>query len=231
MHIPDGYLSPETIVVTYAAAIPFWRVAGRRLRARLNFGGSSLAMAGAASAFMFVVQMFNVPVLGGTTGHALGSAGIAIVFGPWFAVAATSVTLLVQALMFGDGGITAFAANVLIMAVIAPFVGYWTYKRLSGRFRSVAGRLVTAGLAGYVGINAAALSTALLLGAQFYFFRAGGRPLYAPFPLTLAVPGIMAGHLFVFGPLEGFVSIAVVALAGQEGWQEFGSAAGDGDDV
>lgn len=218
MHIPDGYLSPETVVVTYAVAIPFWRAAGRTLRERLNYGGSSLAMAGAASAFMFVVMMFNLPMAGGTTGHALGSAGVAIVFGPWFAVAATSVTVLVQALMFGDGGITSFAANVLVMAVIAPFVASWTHSLLSRRLRSVAGRLVSAGFAAYVGINVAALSAALLLGAQFYLFRAGGQPLYAPLPLTVTVPAVAVSHLLVFGFVEVFVTVAIVALAGQEGW-------------
>lgn len=220
MHIPDGYLSPETVVATYAAAIPFWRAAGRRLRAGLSAGRPSLAMSAAASAFIFVIQMFNVPVLGGTTGHALGSGGIAIVFGPWVAVAATSVTLLVQALLFGDGGVTSFAANVLVMGVVAPFTSYWTSRLIKGRLRGRADDLVSAGLAGYVGINTAALSAALLLSAQFHLFTAGGRPLYAPFPLSLTLPAMMTEHLLVFGLIEVFVTVAIVSLSGQEGWHE-----------
>lgn len=72
--------------------------------------------------------MFNLPIPGGTTAHAVGGTLLAVLIGPWAACLALTVTLLLQALLFGDGGILAFGANALNMAVIMPFVGYACYR-------------------------------------------------------------------------------------------------------
>ena len=81
MHIPDGYLGPQTYVAAYVAAAPFWAVASRKLRDSLRLRQVPLLALGAA--FSFIVMMFNVPIVGGSTGHAVGSALIAIILGPW----------------------------------------------------------------------------------------------------------------------------------------------------
>ncbi len=86
-----------------------------------------------AAAFSFVIMMFNVPVPGGSSGHAVGSALVAIILGPWAAVVTTSVALLIQCLVFGDGGITAFGANCFNMGTVIPFVGYFLYKMIAGK--------------------------------------------------------------------------------------------------
>src|SRR5438046_2806128 len=120
MHIPDGYLGPRTFVFCYAAAAPFWWRAWRSLRNRLRtFEVPHIAL---ASAFVFVLMMFNIPVPGGTSGHAVGASLLAIVFGVWPAILAVSFALLAQALLFGDGGVTAYGANCLNMAVIQTLI-------------------------------------------------------------------------------------------------------------
>ncbi|MGE5708452.1 MAG: energy-coupling factor ABC transporter permease, partial [Bacteroidota bacterium] len=122
MHIPDGYLSPQTTLPTFALMASFWGVGLRRLRSSLRLRQIPLLALGAA--FSFVLMMFNIPIPGGTTGHAVGGVLVAILLGPWAASIAVSLALIVQALLFGDGGITAIGANCLTMGVVMPFVGY-----------------------------------------------------------------------------------------------------------
>ena len=97
MHIPDGYLSPATCGTFYAAMTPVWITAGRRVRKIVKNRYVPLVAIGAAYAFL--VMMFNVPIPDGTTAHAVGAVLIAIVLGPWAAVIAVSIALLIQALV------------------------------------------------------------------------------------------------------------------------------------
>jgi len=105
MHIPDGYLSPQTYVPLTAVVVPFWVVAVRKMRKTLQT--RQIPLLALAGAFSFVVMMFNFPIPGGSTGHAVGATLIAILLGPWAAVVSVSIALIIQALVFGDGGITA----------------------------------------------------------------------------------------------------------------------------
>jgi cobalt/nickel transport system permease protein len=210
MHIPDGYLSPETAGVMYAAAISFWYRAAQKARALLT--GRSVPLAALFAALSFVVMMFNVPLPGGTTGHAVGSVLAAIVLGPWIAGLAVSVALVVQALFFGDGGILALGANAFNMAIAMPFVGSVAYRLLSGHapVRSRR-RVVAAAAAGYVALNVAALLAALELGVQPVLFRdSTGHALYFPYGLRVAIPAMMIGHLTLAGVAEAIVTGLVV---------------------
>jgi len=111
--------------------------------------------------FSFVIMMFNVPIPGGSTGHAVGGVLAAILLGPWAAMIAITVALVVQALLFGDGGITAIGANCFNMAVVIPFIGYYTFRLIAGSDPTASSRrAIAAGVAGYIGINAAALLAA-----------------------------------------------------------------------
>src|SRR6266568_2945704 len=121
MHIPDGYLSPATCAVMYGAASPFWVLAVRRVRRVLN--DRSVPLLAVFAALAFAIMMFNIPVPGGTTAHAVGGTLIAIVLGPWAAVIGVSTALILQALFFGDGGITTIGANCFNMAIVLPLVG------------------------------------------------------------------------------------------------------------
>jgi cobalt/nickel transport system permease protein len=211
MHIPDGYLSPATCVATYAIVLPFWVVAFRRVQRQLHT--RLVPLLALFSAFSFVIMMFNLPLPGGTTGHAVGVALAAIVLGPWAAIVAISMALLIQALFFGDGGLTTYAANCLNMAVVGAFVAHWTYALIGGRSAPASPRrVVAAAVAGYLALNVAALATAIEFGVQPMFFHdADGTPLYAPYPLSIALPAMMIGHLGVAGIAELAVSAGVVA--------------------
>lgn len=210
MHIPDGYLSPTTCATLGAAMLPVWYRASAVIKKNLDAARIPFMAMGAV--FNFLVMMFNIPVPNGTTVHAAGSVIVAIVLGPWTAVIAGSVALLIQALIFGDGGILAFGANAFNIAFLMPFSGYYIYRMLAGK--AVPGsrrQLVAAGVAGYVGINVAALAAAIQFGLQpLLFTGADGTPLYCPYPLAIAVPAMMATHLTLAGAAEAVVTALVV---------------------
>ncbi len=212
MHIPDGYLGPATCAVLYAGAIPFWLGALRRLRAVLHT--RVVPRLSLFAAFSFVVMMFNLPLPGGTTGHAVGMALAAIVLGPSGAILAVTVALVIQALFFGDGGITAIGANSLNMAIVGSLVAYLVYRLLAaGAPLTSARRVVAAGIAGYVATNTAALCAAVELGLQPGLYHdATGAPLYCPYPLGVAVPAMMLGHLTIAGVAELILTGGVVAV-------------------
>jgi len=163
------------------------------------------------SAFAFALQMFNVPLPGGTTGHAVGATLLAIVLGPWGAVVGLSVVFLLQALFFGDGGILAYGANVFNMAIVMPLAGYGLYRILVSVFpRRPA---TAAAIASYIAIILAALFAAMELGLQpLLFHAADGTPLYAPYALKIALPAMLVPHLLVAGPIEALVTGLVVAF-------------------
>ena len=211
MHIPDGYLAPATCAVTYAAAVPFWIVASRRVGAMMQT--KAVPLIALVSAFCFVVMMFNVPLPGGTSGHAVGMGIAAIVLGPWPAIAAISIALLVQAVFFGDGGLTTFGANSLNMAVVGVLVAYAVYRLIAGNAVLTSRRRVVAGaMAGYVAINVAALCAGVEFGLQPVLFHdAAGAPLYAPYPMSIAVPAMLLGHLTFAGLAEALITGGLVA--------------------
>ncbi len=205
MHIPDGYLSPQTYIPLFGLAAAFWTVAARKMQVVLSH--QHIPYLAMAAAFSFLIQMFNIPIPGGTTGHAVGGAIIAILLGPWPAVLAISIVLIIQAIVFGDGGITAIGANCFNMAVLMPFASWWVFRLLKGREREGKRVLFAAFLAGYVGLTIAALATAVQFGIQPLIAQdAQGQPLYAPYPLSIAVPIMAVEHLLLFGVVEGLVT-------------------------
>jgi cobalt/nickel transport system permease protein len=212
MHIPDGYLSPATCAVMYAAAAPFWYTASRKVKEVLT--SKTVPLLSIFAAFSFTIMMFNAPVPDGTTAHAVGGTLLAIVLGPWAATIGVSIALLIQAIFFGDGGILAFGANCFNMAVVLPFVGYAVYRAISGNAPLTSSRRwIGAAIGGYVGINAAALCAAIEFGIQPALFHAAdGTPLYCPYGLSAAIPAMMFVHLTVAGLAEGVVTGGVVAF-------------------
>jgi cobalt/nickel transport system permease protein len=211
MHIPDGFLSPATAAVMYAASAPFWYRATKKLKTLLT--GRSVPLIALFAALSFVIMMFNVPLPFGTTGHAVGSVLAAIVLGPWAASLAVSVALIIQAFFFGDGGILAIGANAFNMAIAMPFVGFYVYRWLSGNAAITARRRIIAGaIAGYLAINVAALLTGIELGLQPMLFRdAAGHALYFPYGLQAAIPAMLIGHLTIAGAVEALATGLVLA--------------------
>ena len=210
MHIPDGYLGPATYGTLYGVMLPFWAAASWKLNRSLKARQAPYLAIGAA--FTFVIMMFNIPIIGGTTGHATGATLVAVLLGPWAAVIAVSVALIIQALLFGDGGVTAIGANCFNMAVAGVFVGYGIYRAVAAGSAPTARRRVIAGaIAAYVSLNVSALLAAIQLGLQPMLERStSGQPLYAPFPLNIAVPAMVLPHLVVFGFAEAAVTALVI---------------------
>lgn len=128
MHIPENYLSPQTCAVMGAIMVPVWYRAVKKVDVQIKLKKDTGTMLGISSSLSFLIMMFNLPVPGGTTAHAVGAVLIALLMGPWAATLSVSVALLLQACLFGDGGILAFGANAFSMAFVMPFVGYGVYK-------------------------------------------------------------------------------------------------------
>ena len=210
MHIPDGYLSPSTCAALYAAATPFWYAALKRTRRILNT--RTVPLVGLFASFCFVIMLFNLPLPGGTTGHAVGVGIASIVLGPWVSILAISIALLIQALFFGDGGITTFGANCFNMAIAGSLVGYAVYRLFARRAEiTSARRVLAAAIAGYSAINFAAFLAAVEFGMQpLLFHTSDGTPLYAPYPLNISIPAMMIGHLTFAGLAELAITAGVV---------------------
>ena len=209
MHIPDNYLSPQTDAVMAVAMVPVWVHCIKKVRATLD--REHMAFLGICAAFSFLLMMFNVPLPGGTTGHAVGGALIALLLGPEAAAIAVSVALALQALLFGDGGILSFGANCFNMAFVLPFAAAIVFRALNSRLHGKGwGTSVSAVVSGWVGLCLAALCAAIEFGIQpMLFTNASGAPLYCPFPLSVAIPAMLIPHMLVAGVIEGVATAAI----------------------
>lgn len=209
MHIPDNYLSPQTDAVMAVAMVPVWVHCIKKVRATLD--REHMAFLGICAAFSFLLMMFNVPLPGGTTGHAVGGALIALLLGPEAAAIAVSVALALQALLFGDGGILSFGANCFNMAFVLPFAAAIVFRALNSRLHGKGwGTSVSAIVSGWVGLCLAALCAAIEFGIQpMLFTNASGAPLYCPFPLSVAIPAMLIPHMLVAGVVEGVTTAAI----------------------
>jgi len=211
MHIPDNYLSPSTCAVMGAVMVPIWTRAVKKVKAEMT--KKKMPLMGIGAALSFLTMMFNIPLPGGTSGHAVGGTLLAILLGPEAACISITIALLIQALLFGDGGILAFAANSFNMAFLMPFVGFYIYKFLKKSFKSRKGENISAFIASYIGINAAALFAAIEFGLQPLLFKdAFGMPLYSPYPLSITIPSMLLPHLLIAGVVEGIITVGVLSF-------------------
>jgi cobalt/nickel transport system permease protein len=211
MHIPDNYLSPLTCAVMAIAVAPAWIVSSKKVAK--DMPREKIPLLGIGAAFSFLIMMLNIPLPGGTTGHAVGGTLLAVLLGPWAACITISVALLIQALLFGDGGILAFGANCFNMAFVIPFLGYFVYAFVKERAKSRTGEYVGLALGSYLGINMAALCAAVEFGLQPLLFKdAAGLPLYCPYPLAVSIPSMLIPHLAVAGVAEAAFTLAIVAF-------------------
>ncbi len=190
MHIPDGFLDTKTWITVAAASGAAVAYAVKKVNKELEEKDPPLM--GVLAAFIFAAQMINFPVAGGTSGHFIGGALAAILLGPWKAILVMLSVISVQALLFGDGGITALGANVLNMAIIAPLLAYWIYQALR-RF-SMPGGAFVAGLVSTI-ITALAATTELAVSGT------------SPFIITAS---LMAGWHLVIGLGEGLITATTI---------------------
>ncbi len=164
MHIPDGFLDTRTVVVTGALAAVGVAVALRHAREHLP--RCRVPLLGLAAAFVFAAQMINFPVAGGTSGHLVGAVLTAVLLGPSAGVIVIAAVLLVQCLMFADGGISALGANVLNMAVLAAVCGWTIYRGVGRLFAGHFGRVLAAAFAAWCSTVLAAVACAGELAAS-----------------------------------------------------------------
>ncbi len=205
MHIPDGFLSPMTYISASVVALPLLIVAFKKTKEAIN--DESFAFLSSLSAFSFVIMMFNVPIPGGTSGHAIGAAILAILFGPWVAAFCISLTLFVQALVFGDGGLSVFAVNSLSMGFTASFSAFYVHRFLQNKMN----KNLVLFLSGYSGIVAASVVVAVVLGIQpLLGVDSLGHPIYFPFGLNVTIPAVVGSHLLFFGVVEGIATMLVM---------------------
>ncbi len=199
MHAPDGFLEPWVAVVTALISLAVMAVALRS--ATRELGDRQVPLAGVAAAFIFAAQMFNFPVASGTTGHLLGGALAAILLGPWVGSLVVAIVVVVQALVFADGGLTALGYNVLNMAIVPAFGGwavYWPVRTVLPRNG-----------AGVIGATAIACGVSVVLSSiAFSLEWLFGATAPVPFDTVFAA---MVGVHTLIGVGEGLISAMVVA--------------------
>lgn len=203
MHAPDGFLEPW---VAGSTALLAGVVLARALKASAHeLGDRSVPLAGVCAAFIFAAQMLNFPVVSGTSGHLLGGALAAILLGPWAGSLVVAVVVVVQALMFADGGLTALGYNTLNMAIVPAFGGWALFRWFRWLLPDNGGGVVGAsGLAAGVSVVLAAMTFSLqwLFGAS------------APVPFDTVFGAMVGVHLLIGigeGVITGLVVAAVVA--------------------
>ncbi|ABM80114.1 energy-coupling factor ABC transporter permease [Hyperthermus butylicus] len=198
MHIPDGFLDPFWIAGTYAATLAYAVYAWRRIRGL--FTREQVVAMSVLAAGIFVAQMLNWPLPGGTSLHFVGGALAGILFGPWLGFYVMALVLAVQTLVFHDGGITTLGANILNMGIVAVLAGYYVYKAIA---RSLDGtrraRFIGAFLGGWLGIVLAGLAAGVEIGLSPSF----------PYGVEISVPVMVTWHA-ALGVIEGLITALVV---------------------
>jgi cobalt/nickel transport system permease protein len=198
VHVPDGFLDAPTSVATAAVAAGGVALALRGARRELDERTAPLA--GLTAAFVFAVQMVNFPVGAGTSGHLMGGVLAAVLVGPWTAVLCMTVVLVVQALLFADGGLTALGTNVTLLGLVAIAVGWAVFRLLTAVLPTTRGGvLAAAGTAALVSVPVAALAFVGL-------FAVGGVADVAVGTVAAAMGGV---HVLI-GLGEAAITVAVV---------------------
>lgn len=196
MHIPDGFLDVKTAVA--AAVVSAGAISYSIKQTREVLDDRQVPMMGVAAAFIFAAQMVNFPVAGGTSGHLIGGTLAAVTFGPWAAMLIMSAVLIIQSFVFQDGGISALGGNILLMAVIAPLVGYFVYSLLVGSGENRVRVLGSTFLAGWASTVAASLVCAFLLAIS------------NTVSIQVVVPAMVGWHTLI-GIGEGLITALVIS--------------------
>ncbi|MBW4603732.1 MAG: energy-coupling factor ABC transporter permease [Calothrix sp. FI2-JRJ7] len=197
MHIPDGFISPSVAAVTGVASVAALTIAVKR--AQNAFGVRSAPILGLTTAFVFAAQMINFPVAGGTSGHLLGGTLAAVILGsPWAATLSIATVLIIQAVLFADGGITALGANILNMGVVGVWVGWSLTQPLLRLLGGKRGRLpLAAGVAAGISVVVAAIVASIQLA------------LSGTAPINIILPSMTGIHILI-GVGEGLITGGVL---------------------
>jgi len=192
MHIPDGYLDWWICIFMYGISGAIIAYSIKKVKGGID--GSKIPLVGVVAAGIFAAQMLNWPIPGGTSAHFVGGTLAAILLGPYAGMLAMASVIILQCLIFGDGGISALGANIFNMAIVAVFVGYGVYELLRKYDKKVASFF-----AGWIGIWIAAIACGIEIGISSIF----------AYKIGITVP-VMAVWHGVLGIIEGIITMAVV---------------------
>jgi cobalt/nickel transport system permease protein len=211
MHIPDGFLSSQTYLPAYAAAAGAWAWAARGLRDRLD--ETTVPRLAMLTALAYGLGLVMVPLPGGTSGHALGVAILALIFGVRSAFLAYSLVLLLQSLLFGAGGITALPVNALAMGLVGAGAAVMAKRLISGVNETLA-----VAVAAWLSVVLPGVVVALVLGSQpTIAHKADGTPLFFPFGIEVTLPAVLIPHLAI-GVGEAVLTVLVWRYARSRKW-------------
>ncbi len=197
MHLPDGFLDAKTALLSSGVAAAGVGIALRQVRAALE--PRQMPMLGLGAAFVFAAQMLNFPIVGGTSGHLVGGVLAAILLGPSAAVLVMTCVLMVQCLMFADGGLMALGANVFNMAIVNVCGGYFVFRLVKSIIRMEQHRatVFAAAFAGWFGTVLASVVCA------------GELALSKTAPWSIAFPAMAYVHMII-GAGEGLATGLII---------------------
>lgn len=211
MHIPDGFLSPQTYLPAAAVAVGAWAWAARGLREQID--ETLVPRLAMLTALAYGLGLIMLPLPGGTSGHALGVAMLALLFGVRLAFLAYSGVLLLQALLFGAGGLTALPVNALAMGLAGGATAVATFRLLRGVNETAA-----VAVAAWLSVLVSGALVALVLGIQpLIAAKPDGSPLFFPFGMAITLPAILVPHAFI-GIGEAALTVLVWRYARMRKW-------------
>ena len=199
MHIPDGFLDAKTLAITGVLSAGGLAVAARQVNRTLP--RNKIPLMGLSAAFVFAAQMLNFPVAGGTSGHLLGGVLAAVLIGPGAAAIVISCVLLVQALIFSDGGVLALGANIFNMSFVGAMVGYAIYRSARRLLPGLRGQITAIFFAAWLSTVLAAVTCA------------GELSLSGTLAPGVVFPAMVGVHMLI-GIGEGLItSLVILAIA------------------
>lgn len=198
MHIPDGFVSASINLPAAALSIVAMGYGLREIREKVRTSSVVAPLFAVIAAFIFAAQMLNFPIGGATSGHFLGAVLAASLLGPWAACLALGVVLTVQAVAFGDGGLSALGTNILSMGVIGGVVAYPLMRKLRSFLPSGQGGF-------YVAVGMASWASIVMASAVFAVELA----LSGASPLSVALPAMLDAHMMI-GVGEALITVAAV---------------------
>jgi cobalt/nickel transport system permease protein len=198
MHIPDGYLTLTISVAAFIITAVFWIIAFKKIK----LTEQQVPMMGLLTALFFAAMFVNYPVFFGTTAHLLGGATIGLILGPFAGCISITIIIVLQALLFADGGITALGANILNMGVIGVFIPCALFLVMNKLFKFKARSSILAAvfISAFVGDLLAAVSAGVELGLSQPVFQYG---------IGIAVPAMAINHSII-GVAEGIVTVIII---------------------
>lgn len=211
MHIPDGFLSPQTYLPATALAVGAWAWAARGLRDRLD--ETLIPRLAMLTALAYGLGLVMLPLPGGTSAHTLGVAILALLFGLRLAFLAYSGVLLLQALLFGAGGLTALPVNALALGLIGSATALLTFRLLKPVNESLA-----VATAAWLSMIVPGVLVAIVLGIQpLIAMQPDGSPLFFPFGIEITLPAILVPHALI-GLVEALLTLLVWRHAKTRQW-------------